>query len=142
MATHSLSRNVVRHVMFTTPESVRRPLLESYEVGSEIGRGSYGNVFEATRRDSGQICAVKIISKDKVCIYAYSRLRLIGTATGTNLSQLSGVYCRYIIKVILEYSPFVVGVFGSTILLVSTVRFCYSRIRNSIIEIKLLCLGG
>ena len=66
MATSSLSRNVVKHVMFTTPESARRPLQESYEVGPEIGRGSYGNVFEATRRDTGQVCAVKVISKDKV----------------------------------------------------------------------------
>ena len=54
--------------MFTTSESVRRPLHESYEVGPEIGRGSYGSVLSATNRETGVVCAVKVIQKDKVML--------------------------------------------------------------------------
>eukprot|EP00800_Vazella_pourtalesii_P004998 TRINITY_DN1577_c0_g1_i1.p1 TRINITY_DN1577_c0_g1~~TRINITY_DN1577_c0_g1_i1.p1 ORF type:complete len:415 (-),score=97.55 TRINITY_DN1577_c0_g1_i1:1282-2526(-) len=64
MATPSLVKNV-KHTMFTTSESVRRPLHESYEVGPEIGRGSYGSVLSATNRETGVVCAVKVIQKDK-----------------------------------------------------------------------------
>ncbi|KAI6658113.1 Serine/threonine-protein kinase 33-like [Oopsacas minuta] len=64
MATPSLVKNV-KHTMFTTPESTRRPLHETYEVGREIGKGSYGNVFRATHKHTGLVCAVKVIQKDK-----------------------------------------------------------------------------
>ena len=67
MATPSLVKNV-KHTMFTTSESVRRPLHESYEVGPEIGRGSYGSVLSATNRETGVVCAVKVIQKDKVML--------------------------------------------------------------------------
>ena len=67
MATPSLVKNV-KHTMFTTSETVRRPLQESYEVGPEIGRGSYGSVFSATHKETRLVYAVKVIQKDKVVL--------------------------------------------------------------------------
>ena len=47
-------------------------LLEDFDVKAVIGRGSFGKVYAAIEMKSGQMCAIKAISKtlllDKDCV--------------------------------------------------------------------------
>ena len=49
--------------MFESPPRKKKLSLEDYEIVGKLGKGAYGEVFEALRKENSSKCALKQIQK-------------------------------------------------------------------------------
>eukprot|EP00903_Cladosiphon_okamuranus_P008290 g7977.t1 len=81
---------------FGTGAEAKKPFLEEYEIGEELGKGAFSVVKSATRKQDGQKSAVKIVERRKLGKGDLEALRgeakLLGELDHPNIVKLHGWY--------------------------------------------------
>ncbi|KAI1176175.1 serine/threonine-protein kinase [Nemania sp. FL0916] len=60
------ARNDIGNAPRLTPPRYRRLHLGQFEIGKPLGKGKFGRVYLARHRESGYICALKVLNKDEI----------------------------------------------------------------------------